>query len=193
MISAIEGIIENRNIDSLNMKVGPVSFIVYTSNNTLSQVEIGDKVSLNTHLHVREDNLTLFGFAAIEELKLFQKLITVTGVGPKLALALLSAFNPEKLVSAIVNEDADMISQAPGIGKKIAGRIILDLKNKLEKEGLVGTGIVATRENADVVAALVNLGYSLREATQAASNISSDQETKIEDKIRLALRYLASR
>jgi holliday junction DNA helicase RuvA len=193
MISAIEGKIENRSDDSLTVKVGPVSIVVFTSDTTLSQLGTSSKVYLNTHLHVREDNITLFGFATLEELKLFERLITVTGIGPKLALALLSAFDTEQLVSAIVSEDINLICQAPGVGKKIAGRIVIDLKAKLEKEGVVGLAPGTLSENADIVGALVSLGYSIREATQAASTLTGSPETKLEEKLKLALKFLASK
>jgi holliday junction DNA helicase RuvA len=193
MISAIEGIIENRSADSITVKVGPISLAVHTSNNTLNQIGLSGRVHLNTHLHVREDNITLFGFNTLEELNLFEKLITVSGIGPRLALALLSAFDPEKLVKAIVGEDAGLISQTPGIGKKIAARIIIDLKGKLEKEGVVGGIPGSIRENTDVVAALVSLGYSVREAAQAASSISGSERMSLEEKVKTALQFLASK
>jgi holliday junction DNA helicase RuvA len=193
MISAIEGIIENRYPDSVTVKVGPVSLIVHTSNNTLNQIGLSGKVYLNTHLHVREDNITLFGFNTLEELKLFEKLITVNGIGPRLALALLSAFDSEKLVKAIVSEDAALISQTPGIGKKIAARIIIDLKSKLEKEGIVGGVPVTIHENTDVISALVSLGYSVREAAQAASTLPENEKISLEEKVKTALQFLASK
>ena len=136
--------------------------------------------------------MTLYGFASIGELSLFENLISVSGIGPKVALGLLSASSPEQLVSAIVNGDIDFLNRVPGIGKKTAGRIVLELKGKLEK-GWEGTILPAlTQDDADVVAALTSLGYSLREATQAASSLAGSEELELEEKIRLALKQLAT-
>lgn len=194
MIVALEGILESRGVDSAVVKVGPISLQVYVPSSILSQLgAVGDKVSLHTHVYLREDNVALYGFASPEELSLFQNLISVSGIGPKAALALLSTLSPEQLASAIVSGNVDLLSQAPGIGKKIAGRIVLELKGKLEK-GWVGV-IVPTlaQEDADVVAALTSLGYSLKEATQAISALPAPGDMDLEERVRLALKQLATR
>jgi len=194
MIVALEGILESRGIDSAVVKVGPLSLQIYIPSSTLSQLGVaGDKVYLHTHLYLREDNVALYGFASTEELALFQNLISVSGVGPKLALALLSTLNPEQVASAIVSGNADLLSQVPGLGKKMAGRIVLELKGKLEKGwvGVIAPALV--QEDADVVAALTSLGYSLKEATQAVSGLPASQDVDLEEKIRLALKQLAAR
>jgi holliday junction DNA helicase RuvA len=192
MIVALEGILENRSTTSVVIKVGPLSLIISTPTSTISQIgNIGDRVHLHTHLHVREDNISLFGFGSAEELGLFQSLITVSGIGPKTALGILSALNPEKLVSAIEGENVAVLSQVPGIGKKTAGRLILELKGKLAKDWAGGISPSMTQEDADVVTALTGLGYSLREATQAASGSPESKELKLEEKVRLALQRLS--
>jgi len=194
MIVALEGILESRGVDSVVVKVGPISLQVYVPSSILSQLgAVGDKVSLNTHVYLREDNVALYGFASAEELSLFQNLISVSGIGPKVALALLSTLSPEQLASAIVSGNVDLLSQAPGIGKKIAGRIVLELKGKLER-GWVGV-IAPTlgQEDADVVAALTSLGYSLKEATQAVSSVPASQGMDLEEKVRLTLKQLATK
>jgi len=124
-------------------------------------------------------------------LELFRHLISVSGVGPKTTLAVLSTFNPEQLASAIVSGNVELLSQVPGLGKKMAGRIVLELKGKLERMpvGAIITGL--TKEDADVVAALTNLGYSLKEATQAVSSLPNSPELDLEEKVKLALRQLA--
>ena len=118
-------------------------------------------------------------------------LIAVSGVGPKSALSVLSTLTPDDLVSAILGSNADLIAQAPGIGKKTASRVILDLKEKLEKGrgGIVSS--YPTGDNADMIAALTNLGYSTADATRAAAAVPSSEDLTLEDKIRLALRHLA--
>ena len=194
MIVALEGILESRGVDSAVVKVGPISLQVYVPSSILSQLgAVGDKVSLNTHVYLREDNVALYGFASAEELSLFQNLISVSGIGPKAALALLSTLSPEQLASAIVSGNVDLLSQAPGIGKKIAGRIVLELKGKLER-GWVGViAPTLVQEDADVVAALTSLGYSLKEATQAVSSVPASQDMDLEEKVRLALKQLATK
>ena len=194
MIVALEGILESRGVDSAVVKVGPLSLQVYVPGSTSSKLgAVGDRVYLHTHLYLREDNVAIYGFASADELGLFQNLVSVSGIGPKAALALLSTFNAEQLASAIVGGSIDLLSEVPGIGKKTAGRIVLELKGKLEK-GWEGAVVPAmAQEDADVVAALTNLGYSLREATQAVASLPSSAELDLEEKIKLALKQLAKR
>lgn len=192
MIVALEGILESRGNNSAVVKVGPLSLNISVPTSTLSQLgNVGDKVYLHTHLYLREDNIALYGFSLAEELGLFQSLITVSGIGPRIALGVLSTLNPEQLISAIEGGNIDLLSQVPGIGKKMAGRIVLELKGKIEKEwgGIIAPSL--KQEDADVVAALTNLGYSLREAMQAASTLSDSKGLGLEEKVRLALQRLA--
>jgi holliday junction DNA helicase RuvA len=193
LIAAVEGILESRDSDSVVIKTGPLSLIVHVPGSTLSNVgKPGESVYLYTHLHLREDNISLFGFQSKGELQIFEKLISVNGVGPRLALALLTALDPQELVSGILGNNINLICSAPGVGKKLAARIILELKGKLEKEGLYEfTPVLDADENAEVLEALVNLGYSAREATQALSSLPGGKGMKLEDKITLALRNLA--
>jgi len=194
MIVALEGTLESRGIDSVVVKVGPLNLLVSVPGSTLSRLgTVGDKVHLHTHLYVREDIIAMYGFASADELALFQNFITVSGIGPKAALAFLSTLNVEQLASAIVSENVDLLTQVPGIGKKMAGRVVLELKGKLEK-GWAGAVMPAmTPDDADVVAALTTLGYSLKEATQAVSNLPNAEKLDLEEKVRLALRQLAAR
>jgi Holliday junction DNA helicase RuvA len=192
MIVALEGTLEHRSIDSAVVKIGPLSLHVYIPGSTSSRLgAVGDKVRLHTHRYVREDNIAIYGFSSTEELALFQNLISVSGIGPKAALAFLSTFSVEQLASAIISGNVDLLTQVPGIGKKIAGRVVLELKGKLEKgwEGAITPAL--TREDADVVAALTSLGYSLREATQAVANLPASEDMNLEEKVKLALSQLA--
>jgi Holliday junction DNA helicase RuvA len=191
MIATLEGILEYRGNDYVIINVGGIGFRVYVSGSTLGQLgTVKGKVSLYTHLHVREDNISLYGFASNEELALFRNLISVSGVGSKVALTLLSALNPEQVVMAIASGDIDFISQAPGIGKKMAGRLIVELKGKLEKEW-TETALPLAPESADVIAALTGLGYSLTEATKAISKLPNSEGLSLEEKIKLALQQMA--
>jgi len=193
MIATLKGTLEYRGADSVIINVGGIGFQVHVPGSTLSQLgAINDKVSLYSHLHLREDNIALYGFASEEELALFRNLISVSGIGPKAALALLSALNPEQLVIAITSANIDIISQVPGIGRKMANRIVIELKSKLEKEWKEAALPLAA-ESADVVAALTSLGYSLREAIQAASSLPGSSELSLEEKVKLALQQLAGR
>jgi len=191
MIATLEGILEYRGNDSIIINVGGVGFRVYVPGSTLSQLgAVKGKVSLYTHLHVREDNISLYGFASSEELDLFKNLISVSGVGSKVALALLSALNPEQLVMAITSGDIDLISQAPGIGKKMASRLVVELRGKLEKEWKE-VALPLAPESADVIVALTGLGYSLTEVTKAISKLPDSEELSLEEKIKMALQQMA--
>jgi len=192
MIATLEGILEYRGDDSIIINVGGVGFRVYTPGSTLSQLgAVKGKVFLYTHLHVREDNISLYGFASSQELALFKNLISVSGVGSKAALALLSALSPEQIVRAITSGDTDLLSQTPGIGKKLASRLVVELRGKLEREWKE-VALPLASENADVIAALTGLGYSLAEATKAISKLPDSKGLSLEEKIKMALQQIAS-
>ncbi|MFH1088128.1 MAG: Holliday junction branch migration protein RuvA [Chloroflexota bacterium] len=191
MIAAIEGTLQQYDSGSVVIKAGPLSLRVHVPDSTLGQMgTVGDRVCLYTHLRVREDNLSLFGFATPKELSLFETFLTVSGIGPRLALGLLSSLNTEQLVQAIISEDNNLLSQAPGVGKKMASRLILELKGKLEKEW---EAMPAAQVDGDLTGALTALGYSLREAIQAASRLGVHPKASLEEKIRLALQDLSHR
>jgi holliday junction DNA helicase RuvA len=194
LIAAIEGILISKSTTSAVIKAGAVSFLITVPGSTLAKLgHTGSNVFLHTHLHVREDNISLFGFSSSQELALFEQLITVSGIGPKVALALLTTLSTEKIVSAIMSSNAELLSQVPGIGKKTAGRVILDLKGKLGKGWESEAILSITEGDNDAIAALTGLGYSIREATQALSNITQIPEMNLEDKIKLALQQLGKR
>ena len=192
MIATLEGTLQYRGNDSVIINVGGIGFEVYVSSSTSSQLgAVKGRVSLYTHLHVREDNISLYGFASGEELALFKNLISVSGIGSRLALAKLSALNPEQLIVAITSGDIDLLSQAPGVGKKVASRIVVELRGKLEKEWKE-VALPLAPENADVIAALTGLGYSVAEASKAISRLPDSGGLGLEEKIRLALQQLAA-
>jgi Holliday junction DNA helicase RuvA len=190
MIATLEGILEHRGDASIIINVGGIGFQVHVPGSTSSKLgAVTGRVSLYTHLHVRDDNISLYGFASSEELALFKNLISVSGVGPKVALALLSTLNAEQLVMAITSGDIDVISRTPGIGKKLASRLVVELKGKLEKEWKeVALSLAA--ESTDVIAALTSLGYSLTEASKAISKLPDSEELSLEDKIKFALQQM---
>ncbi|MCX6004456.1 MAG: Holliday junction branch migration protein RuvA [Chloroflexi bacterium] len=194
MIAAVEGNIVSKGTNFIVLKVGPLNLMINVPGSTVSKLgHVGSAVLLHTHLYVREDNISLYGFSSPQELTLFKQLITVSGIGPKVALSLLTTLNAEQITSAIRGSNAELLSQVPGIGKKTAGRIILELKGKLEK-GWDGEIISAIGQaDSDAVAALTSLGYSIREATQALSSIPHKDGMLLEEKVRLALQQLASK
>jgi Holliday junction DNA helicase RuvA len=191
MIATLEGTLEYRGDNSIIINVGGIGFRVYVPASTLSQLgAVKGRVSLYTHLHVREDNISLYGFASSEELTLFKSLISVSGIGTKLALSLLSALNPEQLVMAITSGDIDLLSQTPGIGKKMASRLVVELRGKLEKDWRE-MALPLAPERVDVIAALTGLGYSVTEAAKAISRLPDSEELSLEEKVKMALQQMA--
>jgi len=194
MIASLQGKLESLGSNGAIINVGGIGFQVYMPTSTLSILGIiGKEVKLHTYLHLREDNVALYGFASTEELGLFQNLLSVSGIGPKLALAMLSAMNIEKLTMAIVTGSADLLTEIPGIGKKTANRIILELKDKLGAGWITTPGVQLAEENAEVLAALTSLGYSIAEATRAVASLPADSKLSLEDKVKLALAYFTTK
>ena len=193
MIATLDGTLEYSDANSAIVKVGGIGFKVYVSRYTLDQFgDVGSSISIYIHFHLRTDNISLYGFSSKEELVIFEDLISVSGIGPKVALALLSSLNPKQLVLAITSGSVEAIVQVPGIGKKVASRLIVELKGKLEKEW-GEEALPLAPENAEAVAALTSLGYSLREASQALSSIQNSSALSLEDKVRLALQQLGTK
>lgn len=163
---------------------GGVGYACHTTNVTLGALTVGKPGKLYTYLNVREDAMELYGFATEEELKCFEMLISVSGVGPKAALSVLSSAPPERLATSIITGDEKALTSAPGIGKKIAQRIILELKDKLAKgqlggvsgENYAGNGITLIPENkvSEATAALAVLGYSQSEISIALKGIDME-------------------
>jgi len=193
MIATLEGILEHCGLGSVVIKVGGVGIQVYVPSLTLSRLGvIGDKVSLYTHLYVKEDNISLYGFASSEEVALFKNLISISGIGPRIALALLSKLSAEQLATAIISGNVALIEQVPGIGKKMANRLVVELRDKLEREWKEAALPLAP-EDSDAIAALTSLGYSLREVIQVVSSIPNSSELSLEEKVKTALQELASK
>ena len=177
---------------------GGVGYACRTTNNTLARLKKGERAKLYTHLNVREDAMELYGFYSENELNCFQMLIGVSGVGPKAALSILSAATPESLAMSVITGDEKALTVAPGIGKKIAQRIILELKDKLAKgqispggEAYGGTGVTVIPENktSEAAAALAVLGYSQGEINLALKGIDLEA-LSLEEIIRQALKKM---
>lgn len=178
---------------------GGVGYACKTTNYTLASLKRGEKAKLYTYLHVREEIFELYGFASENELNCFLMLIGVSGVGPKAALAILSSVSPERLATAIITSDEKALTGAPGVGKKIAQRVILELKDKLAKgqlntaagESYGGTGVTVIPENkaSEAGAALAVLGYAPAEINEALKGIPMD-ELPLEAVIKQALKKM---
>ncbi len=178
---------------------GGVGYACRTTSYTLSQIKKGDKAKLYTYLSVREDAMDLYGFASGEELKLFQQLISVSGVGPKAALSILSSNTPANLALSIITGDEKALTCAQGIGKKIAQRVILELKDKLAKgqtisaagESIAGPAVTIIPQNkaSEASAALAVLGYSQAEINLALKGVDIESLT-LEQIIRQALKNM---
>lgn len=188
MIARLHGQIAARNPDSLIVDIGGVGYLVFAPAGLIARAKNGDDITLHTHLVVREDGMTLYGFTDPHEQRLFQVLIGVNGVGPKVALALLSILKADELSYAIVSGNAAALARAPGVGQKLASRIVLDLRDKLTTAAPVGVPGV---ESEEVVAALMGLGYSQAEAVDAVARSDLPESAPIEEKVRLALGYFA--
>ncbi len=194
MIASLQGKLEALGSDGAIINVGGIGFQVYLPTSTLSTLgPIGKEVKLYTHLHVREDNITLYGFGSPAELSLFETLTTVSGIGPKLGLAMLSAMSVDNLTLAIATGNADLLTAVPGIGKKTASRIILELKDKISAGWIITPTTQLARENADVLAALTSLGYSAAEATKAVASLPTATDLSLEERIKLALQYFGGK
>jgi Holliday junction DNA helicase RuvA len=194
VISSLHGKLESLGSDWAIINVAGIGFQVYMPTSALSTLgNIGDEVSLHTHFHLREDNATLYGFTSSEELWLFQTLLGVSGLGPRLSLAMLSALNVEQITMAIATGATDLLDMIPGIGKKLAGRIILELKEKIGAAWLTTPATQVSQENTDVLAALTSLGYSAAEAARAVATLPPSPNLSLEEKIKLSLQYFGSK
>lgn len=164
---------------------------VQTSRTSIADAgEPGSEVRLHTYLYVREDQLALYGFSTTEA-ALFNLLLGVTGIGPRVATNILSATRPEPLLNAINGEDTAFLSRLPGIGRKTAARIILDLRGKLADVGGGGGGVVASSPDGDAVEALQALGYTAAEAHAAVGRLPRDSNRSVEERIVAALQSMS--
>ncbi len=200
MFYYLNGTVSHKEAYLIVIDCNGVGYACHTTTYTQSAVNVGQKAKLYTHVNVKEDAFDIYGFYTTEELNLFRQLIGVSGVGPKAALAILSSNTPANVAMSIITGDERVLTNAPGIGKKIAQRIILELKDKLSKgqigasgEAYGGTGVTVIPENkaSEAAAALAVLGYSTQEAAAALKGIDM-QNLSLEQIIRSALRGLAA-
>ena len=187
MIVTLTGLVQDVNDNSLVVLVGGVGLRVFAPKNVLENAS--GTISLHTHLSVRETSLSLFGFKTVDDLRLFETLIGVQKVGPKLALAILSTLSPELIRSAVVQEEAVILQRVPGIGKKSAQNILFALKGKLDySDADTSTGLVSDVD-ADVIEVLTSLGFSILEAQAAVQKVGRDVKD-VNERVAQALQHL---
>jgi Holliday junction DNA helicase RuvA len=191
MISRLRGTVLTLKDPIAIIDVGGVGFKVSCSRAALDKLDLGRAADLHTHLIVKEDDLSLYGFANDEEVELFLTLLGVQGIGAKTALAMLSKLSPDQLRSAIVNQQVDVISRVPGIGKKTAEKVIFTLKSKLGGLDLAPAGVTTlSAVDTEVINALTAMGFSVAEAQGALAALPKGQPMDLEEKVVLALRQL---
>ncbi|MEO1288714.1 MAG: Holliday junction branch migration protein RuvA [Chloroflexota bacterium] len=192
MIASVSGLVADKSNESVVVVVGGVGLDIQASRIALDDCVVGDEVRLVTRLIVREDSLTLYGFGNEPERDLFDVLIKISGVGPKLGMTIVSTLSLDNLRQAVVSERVEVLTRVPGIGKKTAQKIMLELKDKLP----VGLDAIPASGfddmNADVMDALVALGYSVVEAQSAIQALPPDAPDSIEERTVIALGYLAN-
>jgi len=192
VIASLQGQLRAIRDASVIIDVGGVGYQVYVTGPTLSELgNIGEVVELHTHLHVRENELSLYGFRSLGELDLFVMLIGVSGIGPRTALATLSAFSPQALRDALVQADTHLLTRIPGIGPKTAERLIFDLRDKVGSADDPRLASRMSADDADVISALTSLGYSVLEAQNALRALPKDLQ-RLDERILAALRFLGS-
>jgi len=181
MIAHLRGKLLAKHPNQAIVETGGVGYDVTISVPTFSELPgIGSEVALHIHTHVREDMIALYGFLRPSEKTLFEKLITVSGIGPKLAITILSGMAADEMVNAIRGNDIARLTRIPGIGKKTAARMVLELRDKLavEKIGEIATAPIMSPVEADVLSALINLGYQRATAEKALAAVSKDGKTR---------------
>ena len=190
MIASLSGTVQKIEAGSLVVLVGSVGVRVFVPRTVLEDVGgVGRRLTLHTHLQVREDNLSLFGFESEEDLQLFEVLLDVNGVGPKVALAILGTLSPELLKSAIMREETAVLQRVPGIGKKTAERIMFHLRDKLDLTGTAEVLPLVSDVDADVIDILTGLGFSIVEAQSALQHVPREVSA-IDERVGAALQYL---
>ena len=191
MITTLEGNLVSKAADHLVVTVGGVGIEVLAPFTTIEKLGT-ERVFLYTRLVVREDSLSLYGFATVGEREVFDAVLKISGIGPKLAVAILSTLSVDNLRSAVVNDRPEIISRVPGIGKKTAQKIVLELQDKIAG-GLDSLPLAAEDDSSGVLLdALTGLGYSVVEAQAAIQSIPLDAPDDIEERIRIALQSLSA-
>jgi len=203
LISYIKGTVESISENSIIVENNGIGYNMRVSGNTLNKLSSGDTVvKIYTYMNVREDEISLFGFLSMEELDIFSRLISISGVGPKGALSLLSALSPSEIILAIITEDINALSKGQGIGKRIAQRIVLELRDRvksfdyLEKSADIIENVTSdgfgNNEKKDAIEALISLGFGRSDSVRAVMEIKDDSLFSA-DIIKIALKNLSQK
>ncbi|MBU0636817.1 MAG: Holliday junction branch migration protein RuvA [Patescibacteria group bacterium] len=189
MIAFLSGKIKNKKAGYIVLEINGVGYKVFITSIFFADLIIGQTVDLYTYQYVREDALSLYGFKSQEELELFELLLSISGIGPKSAMGVLSMASVEDIKEAIVVGDSALLTKVSGIGKKTVERIILELREKISKMNIVDENIIALRANSDEIDALLSLGYSLSQSRQALQAVDPEIKESSE-RIRQALKQI---
>jgi holliday junction DNA helicase RuvA len=189
MIATLRGEISQIEENALILEVGGVGLRVFVPSPLRTQRKVGEALMLYTHLVVREDALTLYGFESQADRELFNILLGVDGVGPKVALSVLSTMTLDSIQRAVFADEGDLLSRVPGVGKKTAQKMALHLKDKLKPTDALARVAAMSDTDGEVLAALTALGYSVVEAQAAIQSLGKDAPQDIEERLRMALQY----
>lgn len=189
MIATLRGEVSQIEENALILEVGGVGLRVFVPNPVRTRLKVGEVLMLYTHLVVREDALTLYGFESQADRELFNILLGVDGVGPKVALSVLSTMTLDSIQRAVFAEEGDLLSRVPGVGKKTAQKMALHLKDKLKPTDALARVAAMSDTDGEVLAALTALGYSVVEAQAAIQSLGKDAPDDTEERLRLALQY----
>lgn len=203
MYAYIKGELAEKNIDHIVVEAGGIGYLIYVPAKSIDYLpDEGDQIKVYTYLYIREDAMVLYGFLTKDDLEIFKMLITVSGIGPKGGLGILSTLSADDLRFAILSGDSKTISKAPGIGAKTAQRVIIDLKDKMSLEEAFekkldnnADGVQKTLNSSiknDAVMALSALGYSSAESLKAVSKVDITDDMDVEDVLKLALKNMSS-
>lgn len=197
MFAYIKGSLEQKSNNYVVIDVGGIGYKIFMATKAIEALgEIGEGVKVHTHYYVREDNISLYGFNTNEELRMFELLLQVSGIGAKSAIAMLSEISPSSFALAVISDDISQLVKIPGIGKKTAARIVLELKDKLKTEEAitkteeVKLSITNEEETSEAIAALQVLGYTKREIEKALENVDT-KNLQLEEIIKQGLKNLA--
>lgn len=190
MIASLQGHVAYQGFDHMVVAVSGVGYKVFVPFNTVS-ADVGDPIELQTLMIVREDAITLYGFGTMHEREIFERLISVNGVGPRIALAILGTMSIDRLTTAVATGQHEALTRVPGIGKKTAEKIVFELRDKLKgADGLIPAAAGGLSDiNKDVIDALTSFGYSVSEAQAALKSIPPDTPDDFEERLRRALQY----
>ncbi|MBD5097115.1 MAG: Holliday junction branch migration protein RuvA [Lachnospiraceae bacterium] len=197
MISYIKGTVKYLSNEEVIIERDGIGFGILTSQNVINKLRIDDNVTLFTYMHVREDDISLFGFLSQDEKNIFRQLISISGIGPKGALAILSTLSIDELRIAVLSEDYKAIAKANGIGTKTAQRVVIDLKDKLKLEDILPDAEGSVQEEgtgndnmAEAALALTSLGYSNIEALRALKKVKNNENMSVEELLKAALKFV---